>query len=257
MFGREITVVGRTCEIHNSVNATSTASTDALFEVFSFQFKGNLTVEEICPSNGSLSSKTWNLTAGTHKLKLPLVCSLTSERINCNSIMLHSSVTEELHPAQYRMVIIEQHLEEEKINLNTTVFVRSNIGTTLISKPLNTPILERIKWPLIGTLSAIAGIILLGLICICLLKTKSNGGVNLTVTNTATSNNDNSSSVAPSYPSAFKILEKAPAEGLPPPYHSAVDIERLLAIPIGSRNASEIEAVMAHKKNESNSSPQI
>ena len=129
MFGREINVVGRICNIHNSVNATSTASTDGLFEVFSFQFKGNMTVEEICPSNGSLSSNTWNLTAGTHKLKLPLVCSLQSERINCDSVTLHSSVTEELHPTQYRMEIIEQHLEEEKINFNSTVFVRSNIET--------------------------------------------------------------------------------------------------------------------------------
>ena len=92
MFGQDINVVGRICSIHNSVNATSTASTDALFEVFSFQFKGNMTVEEICPSNGSLSSNTWIFTAGTHKLKLPLVCSLQSERINCDSVTLHSSV---------------------------------------------------------------------------------------------------------------------------------------------------------------------
>ena len=68
---------------------------------------------------------------------------------------------------------------------------------------------------------------------------------------------NNSSSVAPSCPSAFQILENAPAEGLPPPYHSTVDISRLLAIPIGSRNASEIRAVMAHKDNETNSSPQV
>ena len=159
------------------------------------------------------------------------------------------------------MEIIEQHLEEEKINFNSTVFVRSNIETIQTYKPVNTPLLERIKWPLIGSLSAIAFIILLGIICTCLLKTKSTGGVNLTVTNTATSNNDspmcNSSLVAPSCPSAFQILENAPAEGLPPPYHTAVDINRLLAIPAASRNASEIRAVIAHKENETTSSSQV
>ena len=159
------------------------------------------------------------------------------------------------------MEIIEQHLEEEKINFNSTVFIRSNIETVQTYKPVNTPLLERIKWPLIGSLSAIAFIILLGIICTCLLKTKSTGSVNLTVTNTATSNNDspmcNSSLVAPSCPSAFQILENAPAEGLPPPYHAAVDINRLLAIPTASRNASEIKAVIAHRENETTSSSQV
>ena len=67
----------------------------------------------------------------------------------------------------------------------------------------------------------------------------------------------NLSLVAPSCPSAFQILENAPAEGLPPPYHTAVDINRLLAIPTASRNASEIKAVIAHRENETTSSSQV
>merc|ERR1712030_157608 len=93
MFGQDINVVGRVCKIHNSVNASSTASTDALFEVFNFQFEGNLTVTEVCPMNGTMNSQIWTFTSQA-KLKLPSVCSLRSSKINCDSIKLHSSRTE-------------------------------------------------------------------------------------------------------------------------------------------------------------------
>ena len=56
MFGQDIHVVGRVCTIHNSVNASYSASTDALFEEFSFQFEGNLTITETCPMNGTSKS---------------------------------------------------------------------------------------------------------------------------------------------------------------------------------------------------------
>ena len=36
MFGQDINVVGRLCTVHNSINASSTTSADALYEVFSF-----------------------------------------------------------------------------------------------------------------------------------------------------------------------------------------------------------------------------
>ena len=56
MFGQDIHVIGRTCRIHNSVNATSSQSADALFEDFNFQFEGNMTLTESCPMNGTRSS---------------------------------------------------------------------------------------------------------------------------------------------------------------------------------------------------------
>ena len=59
MFGQDIHVVGRTCLIHSSVNATSTPSTDALFEDFEFGQEGNLTVTELSPTNGTWSSFNW------------------------------------------------------------------------------------------------------------------------------------------------------------------------------------------------------
>jgi hypothetical protein len=175
MFGQDINVVGRVCTIHNSVNASSSASTDALFEVFSFQFEGNLTITETCPMNGTLSSQIWTFTSQA-KLKLPLVCSLHSLKVNCDSVKLHSSRTEEIHLSQYRMEIIEHHLEEKKININSTIFVKSNIDSEQNSLPATTSLLERIKWPLIGSLAAIAFLIFFGLLIICLLKNISDSG---------------------------------------------------------------------------------
>ena len=119
-----INLVSRSCIIHNTINATSTKSNDTLIEILSFQFKGNLTIEIICPRNGSLSSDTWILTSGNHKLKLPLVCSLHSERINCDSVTLRSKV-----------------ITEEESEFNSTSFVRNNILAIQTYQLVNTPII--------------------------------------------------------------------------------------------------------------------
>ena len=149
------------------------------------------------------------------------------------------------------MEIIEQHLEEEKININSTIFVKSNIDSEPTSLPASTSLLERIKWPLIGSLAANTFLIFLGLIVICLLKNHSNSGVSVTISNAATSNNDspicNESVVAPSCPTAFQIQENAPIQDAPPAYHSALDIKRLLDIPTADRNPFETKAVITHK----------
>ena len=149
MFGQDIYVIGRVCKIHNSVNATSSPSTDALFEEFSFQFEGNLTLTETCPMNGTKTS--FNSTfVSQAKLRLPMVCSLSSNKINCDSIKLQSSQTKEIHLSHYRMEIVEQKLEEEKININNTVFVKSEIISETNILPSSPSLLDRFKWPLIG-----------------------------------------------------------------------------------------------------------
>ena len=124
MFGQDIHVIGRICRIHSSVNATSSPSADALFEDFSFKFEGNLTLTETCPMNGTKTSFNWTFVSQA-KLKLPIVCSLSSDKINCDSVRLQSSQTKEIHLSHYRMQIVEQKMEEEKIHINKTIFVKS------------------------------------------------------------------------------------------------------------------------------------
>ena len=148
------------------------------------------------------------------------------------------------------MEIIEQHLEEEKININSTIFIKSNIYSEPTSLPASTSLLERIKWPLIGSLAAITFLIFLGLIIICLLKNHSNSGVTVTISNAATSKNDspicNEAVATPSCPTAIQIQGNDPVQEAPPAYYSTVDINRLLGIPIADRNAFETRAVMRH-----------
>ena len=55
-FGRTSHIVGRMCTVDSSVNATTTPSPDVLFEVFTLQFNGTITLNETCPHNGSSSS---------------------------------------------------------------------------------------------------------------------------------------------------------------------------------------------------------
>ena len=163
MFGQDIHVVGRVCTIHNSVNASSTTSNDALFEEFTLQFEGNMTIIETCPLNGTTVSQNWTF-AYQAKLKLPLVCSIQSEKVNCDAIKFQSSKVKEIHLTHYRMEVLEQHLEEEKINVNSTVFIRSNIELEEKILPASTTFLEKMKWPIIGSLVAIASLISMGLL---------------------------------------------------------------------------------------------
>jgi len=149
MFGQDIHVVGRFCTIDKSVNASSTISNNTLFEEFTLQFDGNITMVETCPLNGTTVSETWAFNKMA-KLKLPLVCSIRSEKVNCNAIKFQSSKIKEIHLTQYRMEVLEQHFEEDKLNINSTVFIRSDIGAEEKSLSNSSPFLERMKWPIIG-----------------------------------------------------------------------------------------------------------
>ena len=90
MFNQDIHVIGRTCTIHKSINSTSSSTGNALFENFHFTFEGNLTMTETCPFNGSTVSSQWTFFS-TADIRLPLVCSINSPKINYNSVSLHTS----------------------------------------------------------------------------------------------------------------------------------------------------------------------
>ena len=70
MFGREINIIGRICRIHESINATSSPSSDPLFEDFNFNFEGNITLQETCPLNGSTYSSKWTNQLRCHQTQI-------------------------------------------------------------------------------------------------------------------------------------------------------------------------------------------
>ena len=268
MFGQDINVVGRMCKIHNSVNASSIPSDDALFEVFDFKFEGKLTLSEVCHINGTISTENRTIFSYA-KIKLPLVCAIRSEKVNCDLIKIHSNKAEEILISQYRMEIIEEHFEEKKVNINSTTFVSSNIEAEIPST-VSTPFLEKIKWPLIASLAAVVFIIFLGLIGICMMKSHATmqptGGNSIIINNKSTSQNESPVSVntmvTPTSPPAPSNEGAPPAprnEGAPPAYHDTVDIEEMLAIPHAERVPEVSKQILEHYEasKKKNSLPQL
>ena len=70
LFNQDIHIVGRTCTAHSSINATSSPTTDALFQIFTIKLKGNMSITEYCPHNNSWTSTNWTISSFT---KLSLV----------------------------------------------------------------------------------------------------------------------------------------------------------------------------------------
>ena len=213
LFNQEMHMVGRTCWAHHSINATSSPATDALFQTFNIRLKGNMSITEHCPHNASWVSTNWTISSFT-KLSLPITCKLTSEKFNCSAVSLISSETKAIHFPHHRMKILEQHWEEDKVNINQTELVRSNI--TLPHRSTFLPTLDSItqfshlKTPLLCAGGA-AFLILLVVIFTKLIVSRASNGVNVNVQNSNTNTND--STVVP--PSTPVIAASAPA--IPPP----------------------------------------
>ena len=252
MFGRNINVVGRFCRIHESINASSIESNDPLFEIFEFNFRGNLTFSETCHPKGAPSTKTRTIFSYA-KIKLPLTCDIRSEKINCDSVKFNSNKPEEIHILKHRMEVIEEHFEEIKININSTKFIKSNIYEE-IPPTFATPLLERIKWPVIISLAVVAGIIIMCLIGICMMKRNAQSppaaGNTINITNKSSAHNESpvSTVVTPSCPPD----ESNSNEGAPPPYNTMVDISELLAIPNSRRSPGVQKRLQEHYESSRN-----
>ena len=185
LFNQDIHVVGRVCTAHSSINSTSSPSSDILFQSLTTQLKGNLSITESCPLNNSWSSTNWTISSFT-KLELPTTCKLVSEKFNCSAVSLKSSETKEIHFPHHRMKILEQHWDEEEVNINQTEFIRSNIS--LATENTILPTFESIntnsnlKTPLLCAGGA-AFLILLLVIITKLAVSRANNGVPVNVQN--------------------------------------------------------------------------
>ena len=159
------------------------------------------------------------------------------------------------------MQVIEEKLEEEKVSINKTVFIRSEISSEPHFTSTTSTLLDLLKWPLIGTGSAIILLIIL-VTGIKLIRSHSNSGVSVTIQNSATSSNESpicteattfqsEPVVLPSCPDAENI-QVVPGEmhlqDAPPDYYFTVDINAILAVNPKDRNAFERRAVVQHSQ---------
>ena len=116
-----------------------------------------------------------------------------------------------------------------------------------------------LKWPLIGTGAAIILVIIL-ISAFILIKNHSSSGVSVTIQNAATSSNDSpvcteanvtqaDPIILPSCPEAAEIPNGANEmhiQDAPPDYYSTLDINAILSVKPGDRNAFERRAVAQH-----------
>ena len=190
MFGQQTNVIGRSCVVDKSINSTSTPSGNFLFEHYEFNFIGEITLTENCPQNGSIVSQHWTFNS-TATIILPLVCSLNSTRINCGSVSLHSSQTEEIKLEQHCMqVIIKENFEETKVQLNETSFIRSSDPVKIVKKSPIITFMESNKWIIIGL-----GLVIVSLVTfittykLCKNNGHSDGRVSIKIDNAANASN--------------------------------------------------------------------
>ena len=246
MFNQDIHVIGRTCTVHKTINSSSSSTGNALFENFHFAFEGNLTMTETCPFNGSTISSKWTFFS-TADIRLPLVCSITSPKINCGSVSLRTSQTKEIHLEHHRMHIFKDTSEEAKVTLNTTAFIKSKDVPAPIPKSAIFSFMDSQKWPIIGLGAGVVVIItLLITLKLFINKNQANGGVAVTIQNSAVSSN-----TPPSCPEATTAHTGTnPMSGNleqdSPPEYASLEIKSILAKEPHERDPFEKEALARH-----------
>ena len=245
LFESRARIIGRSCSIHISVNATVSPAPNPLFEDYHFRLNGNLTVTETCPSNTSDPSKQWTISSDT-KLRLPLGCSLQSTLINCNSIPIQSGDTQVVHFANHRMQIIEQHWNEEKLNFNETVFARSRVDMADQESDDSPSLLESLdtfKIPIIGSGGAAAILIILVIIIIAAVKCQKEStpaSTPVIVQTTATA----SPAISATATASPVVTTAAPSACPPPSYEvsqATLDPEKIKRIDALDRTNKQID----------------
>ena len=125
LVGREIQIVGRTCEVAKEVSSESYPTNNLLFEHLAFSFNRTIEVRETCHTREGNTTKSWSF-SNTMNITLPLSCSIQSELINCGSVQIQSEKNRTIQLDHHRMVVITRDNEMEKhAKLNRTDYIKS------------------------------------------------------------------------------------------------------------------------------------
>ena len=258
MFGQRTHVIGRTCEVDINVNSTSVPTGNQLLEHFEFSFMGEITVTENCPSNGTIISQNWTFN-NTATILLPLVCSLNSSVINCNSVALHSRQTKVVHLEQHRMkVIVPEKFEETKTRMNASSFISNPSPVEIFTNTLLPSFMDSHKWIFIGAGGLIASMVILFIsFKICHRNGQSDSKISINVENSANSMNTSPSCPATTMahtgtnPSEHQIVQVEP--DCPPAYqvdYTTLDVDAIIAKRPGDRSLPEQMALSRFGKSQ-------
>ena len=154
IFGEQIQVTGRSCEISNSVETEVEATGDFLSDIFRFTFNGTIQLTETCMTSDGVVTNNWRF-EGEAYIELPISCSIESTLIKCGALKMTSNkvVTVEVEPTRMRM-IERTNSGEMKVKIQEKEF-RGNVTDTnmFVTTPDTTLGLSTFYWVIIGAAS--------------------------------------------------------------------------------------------------------
>ena len=151
LFGENIQVTGRSCEISNEVDTEVEETGDFLTDIFRFSFNGSIKITETCRTSEGTVSKVWTFTDEVHE-ELPISCDIKSDKIKCGALSLTTNKAVIIDVGQPRMKkIVKLSTGADKAKLSEDDF-RGNfsIAASGFNFPSTTLGLNTIYWILIG-----------------------------------------------------------------------------------------------------------
>jgi len=189
IFGENIQVTGRSCEVREDIKTEVEPTGDFLSDKLLFKFNGTIKLTEVCrTSNGVVTSK-WSFENEIY-IDLPISCSISSKQIKCGALKITSNkvVTVETGPTRMRK-ITKKKAGEKAVRISGKVF-RGNITfpSYFSGLPKTTLGISTFYWILIGAVTG--GVLVIIIISgICVKKLRNNileAEKNNTPTNSAT-----------------------------------------------------------------------
>merc|ERR1712105_578073 len=122
IFGENIQVTGRSCELSNNVVTEVEPTGDFLSDKLLFKFNGTIKLTEVCRTSNGVVTSDWTFVDEIH-IELPISCSITSEQIKCGALKLTSNkvVTVEVGPTRMKK-ITKKKVGEKTVRITWKIF---------------------------------------------------------------------------------------------------------------------------------------
>jgi len=168
IFGENIQVTGRSCEVREDVVTEVEPTGDFLSDKLLFKFNGTIKLTEVCrTSNGVVTSK-WSFENEIY-INLPISCSISSTQIKCGALKITSNKAVTVETGSIRMrKITKKKAGERVVKISGKVF-RGNVTfpSYFSGLPKTTLGISTFYWILIGAVSGgILVIVIVSVICV-------------------------------------------------------------------------------------------
>merc|ERR1712030_101260 len=115
IFGENIQVTGRSCEVREDVETDVEPTGDFLSDRLLFKFNGTIKLTEVCRTSNGVVTSTWTFENEIY-IELPISCGITSDQIKCGALKPTSNkvVTVEAGPTRMKKKTKQKVGEKKK-----------------------------------------------------------------------------------------------------------------------------------------------